>query len=160
MTHPYLWNRSPAWVTTWSRGIGPSTATLRPGRPFSSFITTPPAPVGIAPRDVRPVAPWGPAGCADLRPAPGAQRTCLSGPRELRCRRARCEPRSGPVPAEQDLREAFRGFLACPVLLELTPHLGHAGRLAAGLSDAVQPAWCAPDGLACHGSALPCFHNR
>src|SRR5262249_62229362 len=39
MTHPYLWNRSPAWVTTWSRGIGPSTATLRLDRPFTSFIT-------------------------------------------------------------------------------------------------------------------------
>src|SRR5262249_52070938 len=68
MTHPYLWNRSPAWVTTWSRGIGPSTATLRPDRLFTSFTTnpsghspqTPPAPAGIAPRDVRPVTQWGP----------------------------------------------------------------------------------------------------
>src|SRR5262244_1299086 len=39
MTHPYLWNRSPAWVTTWSRGIGPSTATLRLDRAFTSFTT-------------------------------------------------------------------------------------------------------------------------
>src|SRR5437764_6268498 len=39
ITHPYLWNRSPAWVTIWSRGIGPSTATLRPARLFTSFIT-------------------------------------------------------------------------------------------------------------------------
>src|SRR5262249_62421940 len=39
ITHPYLWNRSPAWVTTWSRGIGPSTATLRPPWLFMSFIT-------------------------------------------------------------------------------------------------------------------------
>lgn len=33
-------------------------------------------------------------------------------------------PGQGPVPAEQDLREAFRGFLAGPVPLQLTPHLG------------------------------------
>src|SRR5215471_21307656 len=39
ITHPYLWNCSPAWVTTWSRGIGPSTAILRLERPFTSFIT-------------------------------------------------------------------------------------------------------------------------
>ena len=33
--HPYFSNRSPAWVTIWSRGIGPNTATLRlaPVRP-------------------------------------------------------------------------------------------------------------------------------
>src|SRR5215470_2987790 len=36
---PYLWNRSPVWVTTWSFGIGPSTATLRLARLFTSFIT-------------------------------------------------------------------------------------------------------------------------
>ena len=39
ITVPYLSNRSPAWVTIWSRGIGPSTATLRLARPFLSFIT-------------------------------------------------------------------------------------------------------------------------
>src|SRR5215471_9174789 len=39
ITHPYLWNRTPAWVRIWSRGIGPSTATLRPARLFMSFIT-------------------------------------------------------------------------------------------------------------------------
>src|SRR4051795_3066971 len=27
--HPYFSNRSPVWVTIWSRGIGPSTTTLR-----------------------------------------------------------------------------------------------------------------------------------
>jgi len=84
------------------------------------------------------------------------------------------------VPAEQDLREAFRGFLAGPVALQLTPHLDHASGLAAGLGDAVQPGLvrlgrCPPDdvghqravlrrqqmvgarvadGLACHGFLL------
>jgi len=43
------------------------------------------------------------------------------------------------VPAEQDLREAFRGFLAGPIPLQLTTHLDHAGGFAAGLGDAVQP---------------------
>ena len=47
-------------------------------------------------------------------------------------------PGQRPVPAEQDLREAFHGFLAGPVPLQLTPHLDHAGRLAAGLGDALQ----------------------
>src|SRR6516225_9449868 len=42
ITHPYLWNRSPAWVTTWSRGIGPSTATLRLARFFMFFMVRPP----------------------------------------------------------------------------------------------------------------------
>ena len=41
-------------------------------------------------------------------------------------------PGQGPVPAEQDLRKAFCGFLAGPVALQLTPHLDHAGRFAAG----------------------------
>jgi hypothetical protein len=35
--------------------------------------------------------------------------------------------------------KAFRGFLAAPVALQLTTHLDHAGRLAAGQGDAVQP---------------------
>ena len=48
-------------------------------------------------------------------------------------------PGQGPVPTEQDLREALRGFLAFPVALQLTPHLDHAGPFAARLGDAVQP---------------------
>src|SRR6266567_2411999 len=48
-------------------------------------------------------------------------------------------PGQRPVPAEQDVREAFRGLRAGPVPLRLTPHLDHAGRLAASLGDAVQP---------------------
>ena len=39
-THPYFSNRSPACVTIWSRGIGPSTATLRLARLCRSFIMT------------------------------------------------------------------------------------------------------------------------
>src|SRR5690348_4807508 len=48
-------------------------------------------------------------------------------------------PGQGPVPAEQDLREALRGFLMGPIPLQLTTHLNHAGRFAAGQGDAVQP---------------------
>ena len=48
-------------------------------------------------------------------------------------------PGQRPLPAEQDLREALRGFLAAPVALQLTTHLDHAGRFAAGQGDAVQP---------------------
>ncbi len=48
-------------------------------------------------------------------------------------------PGQRPLPAEQDLREALRGVLAGPVALQLTSHLDHAGRLAAGQGDAVQP---------------------
>src|SRR6516162_6272201 len=48
-------------------------------------------------------------------------------------------PGQRPLSAEQDLREALGGFRACPVALQLAAHLDHAGRLAAGLGDAVQP---------------------
>ena len=48
-------------------------------------------------------------------------------------------PGQRPVPTEQNLCAAFRGFSAGPVPLQLTPHLDHTGRLAAGLGDAVQP---------------------
>jgi|RhiMetStandDraft_4_1073278.scaffolds.fasta_scaffold196679_3 hypothetical protein len=60
-------------------------------------------------------------------------------------------PARGLFPTEQNLREAFRGFLAGPVALQFTPHLDHASRLVAGLGDAVQPGLvrlgrCPPDG--------------
>src|SRR6266699_3732488 len=54
-------------------------------------------------------------------------------------RRLAAIPGQRPVPAEQDVREAFRGFPAGPVPLQLTTHLDHASRLAAGQGDAVQP---------------------
>src|SRR3954463_7945408 len=34
--HPYFSNRSPVWVTIWSRGIGPSTTTFRLPRGWSA----------------------------------------------------------------------------------------------------------------------------
>jgi hypothetical protein len=43
------------------------------------------------------------------------------------------------LPPNRICVKAFRGFLAAPVALQLTTHLDHAGRLAAGQGDAVQP---------------------
>ena len=48
-------------------------------------------------------------------------------------------PGQRPLPSEQDLGEALRGFLAAPVALQLTTHLDQTCRLAAGQGDAVQP---------------------
>ena len=52
--HPYFSNRSPAWVTIWSRGIGPNTTTLRlaPVRPSvvmnaSGHVISAPIPVHL-----------------------------------------------------------------------------------------------------------------
>src|SRR5215211_319216 len=39
IAHPYFLNRSPAWVTIWSRGMGPRTATLRPVPAGTSVVT-------------------------------------------------------------------------------------------------------------------------
>src|SRR5262249_22540380 len=70
ITHPYLWNRSPACVTTWSRGIGPSTATLRLAWLLTSFVTNTSGACRLRPRDVR--------ACGHRRPLPGSDRLCGS----------------------------------------------------------------------------------
>src|ERR1700750_50194 len=116
MTHPYFSNRSPAWVTTWSRGIGPSTATLRLRRLSCHSLRTPQV---LDPS-------------RHLPPVSSARANSVAGGLGAR-------PGQRPLSAKQDLREALRGFLATPVALQLTTHLDHTGRLAAGQGDAVQP---------------------
>src|ERR1700733_11060161 len=85
-----------------------------------------------------------PSDCS--RPAPGADLSGMSAWEAAARLSARAYsvadglgacPGQRPLPTEQDLREALRGFLAAPIALKLTPHLGNAGQLAAGLGDRV-----------------------